>query len=254
MGMHIQWALLLSSASESNPSRAFAPLYLLLQLELDEILAGANVPALWAELDALRSRGGAGSAAAAADGCVGRAAAHRSPTVEMPTLHSPFSFFFVTSLSPSMQKVGAARGAAQRCDARCGGKHQGDAQGAARTPRARGACGVARVGSKLTARQEGVERGRGGGGLIYSSHAPEAAPPAQLEARNDSLEADLAKLDARARALLPRVEEKLVVFEKVKNDHIYTFCYSAGGPHARALLAVTFPPSAPCPRSSRRSL
>jgi hypothetical protein len=37
----------------------------------------------------------------------------------------------------------------------------------------------------------------------------------ELEARNDVLEADLGKLDARARALLPRVEEKLAAFEKL---------------------------------------
>lgn len=43
-----------------------------------------------------------------------------------------------------------------------------------------------------------------------------AALPPQLEARNDLIEADLGKLDARARQLLPRIEEKLAIFEQVR--------------------------------------
>ncbi len=45
---------------------------------------------------------------------------------------------------------------------------------------------------------------------------PPLPPSPQLEARNDLIEADLGKLDARARQLLPRIEEKLAIFEQVR--------------------------------------
>jgi Nnf1 len=39
----------------------------------------------------------------------------------------------------------------------------------------------------------------------------------EMRARNDALEEELFKLDTRAKTLVPRVEEKLKVFEKVSN-------------------------------------
>jgi hypothetical protein len=67
----------------------------------------------------------------------------------------------------------------------------------------------------LHARGSCIRGACGPSGWVNLSAFPPLRARLQLEARNDALQGELELLDARAKALLPRVGDKLHIFEKV---------------------------------------